>query len=174
MPEKIENIISEQRFMIEKKSPHQAATTVSFLQPGLGRRIDIACKKIGGRSEAAAAAGVSEVMLRTYIREDSSPRFDAMVNLAGAAGVDLVWLATGEGSDDQESVTAAEAKSAEEDSAGMIKLSVQALEEWLLEENLELDPERKAEVVVVLYRYLRSRNTVNPQEIASLLQALAA
>ncbi|NHR06490.1 helix-turn-helix transcriptional regulator [Chromobacterium haemolyticum] len=164
--------------MIEEKHLDTAEPAVSFLQPGLGGRIDAACKKIGTRSKAAAAVGVSEVMLRTYIRGDSSPRFDAMVNLAIAAEVDLMWLATGRENiaqgDKPAPGPAEEVKQDDEEIVRTIKLSVRALEEWLVEEHLELEAAKKAEVIGILYRYLRTRNTVNQQEITALLSALAA
>lgn len=142
---------------------------------GIGDRIGIVADLYGTKGEAASTAGVSPISLRRYIAEEQAPPFEVLANLAMAKGVSLEWLATGEGElYARQRVVHGEVKASEDDAVEMVKLSVQALEEWLLEENLELDPERKAEVVVVLYRYLRSRNTVNPQEIASLLQALAA
>lgn len=84
--------------MINENQSKATPSTVSFLRPGMETRIDALCKVIGDRSQAAAAAGISEVMLRSYIRGDSKPRFDVMVNLAGAAKASLPWLATGEGS----------------------------------------------------------------------------
>ena len=83
--------------MIDPKDEDVISPPVSFLQPGIESRIDAACRLIGGRPAAAAAAGVSEPMLRRYIRGDSKPTFEVVANLAGAAGVDLSWIATGRG-----------------------------------------------------------------------------
>lgn len=91
------NALGIQNIMSEPKEQDVIAPAVSFLQPGIETRIDMVCRLIGGRPAAAAAAGVSEPMLRRYIRGDSKPTFEVVVNLAGAAGVELSWVATGTG-----------------------------------------------------------------------------
>ncbi|KAG0165745.1 hypothetical protein DFQ28_010009 [Apophysomyces sp. BC1034] len=74
---------------------------------GIESRIDEVCRRIGGRSAAASVAGVSDDMLRRYVRGDSKPTFEVIAKLARAAGVSLDWIASGE------DVTAASAKSGE-------------------------------------------------------------
>ena len=82
--------------MIESKEQKVSTAPVSYLRPGIETRIDYVAKMIGGRPAAALAAGVSEPMLRRYIRGDSKPPFEVIANLAGAAGVSLDWLASGD------------------------------------------------------------------------------
>ncbi len=55
----------------------------------------MAADAIGSRKEAARLAGVSDDMLYRYMREETPPRFEAIVRLAHAAGVSLDWMATG-------------------------------------------------------------------------------
>lgn len=70
---------------------------VSIPADGIESRIDEVCRRIGGRSAAASVAGVSDDMLRRYIRGDSKPTFEVIANLARAAGVSLDWVASGDG-----------------------------------------------------------------------------
>lgn len=62
---------------------------------GIGNRIKAAADAIGSRKEAARLAGVSDDMLYRYMREETPPRFEAIVRLAQAAGMSLDWMATG-------------------------------------------------------------------------------
>lgn len=64
---------------------------------GIGNRIKAAADAIGSRKEAARLAGVSDDMLYRYMREETPPRFEAIVRLAHAAGMSLDWMATGDG-----------------------------------------------------------------------------
>ena len=87
--------------MIENKTESEQAkenrNSVPILAPGIGTRISEAARKIGTRTSAAKAAGVSTDTLQRYISEDvKSPSFEPLVGLARAAGVSLEWLATGE------------------------------------------------------------------------------
>lgn len=63
---------------------------------GIGNRIKAAADAIGSRKEAARLAGVSDDMLYRYMREETPPRFEAIVRLAQAAGMSLDWMATGQ------------------------------------------------------------------------------
>ncbi len=62
---------------------------------GIGGRIKAAADAIGSRKRAARLAGVSDDMLYRYMREETPPRFEAVVGLAHAAGFSLEWMATG-------------------------------------------------------------------------------
>lgn len=75
---------------------NQENVRVSVPADGIESRIDEACRRIGGRAAAAAVAGVSDDMLRRYVRGDSKPTFDVIAKLAHAAGVSLDWIARGE------------------------------------------------------------------------------
>lgn len=81
--------------MIESEQSEYGDASFPIPDAGIGKRIDEACRAIGGREDAAKAAGVSAGMLRRYIRGESTPPFDAIVKLARAAGVSLDWMADG-------------------------------------------------------------------------------
>lgn len=67
----------------------------SGVAQGVGGRIKAAADAIGSRKRAARLAGVSDDMLYRYMREETPPRFEAVVSLAHAAGFSLDWMATG-------------------------------------------------------------------------------
>ncbi|MDS0794664.1 helix-turn-helix transcriptional regulator [Burkholderia pseudomultivorans] len=82
--------------MKDSKAEEQSDVSLSFLAPGIESRIDELCRRIGGREQAAMAAGVSAVMLRRYIKGESKPPFEVIANLAGRANVSLDWVAFGD------------------------------------------------------------------------------
>lgn len=72
---------------------------------GLEQRVDEMCRQIGDRASAARVAGVSEDMLRRYIRGESKPSFEVIAKLAIAAGVDMNWVVSGQQTTSSTSVT---------------------------------------------------------------------
>ena len=96
-----ENKVASRKYSRYTVSDHSRYRNLTHMSEplsikGLEQRIDEACRLIGDRAAAATAAGVSEDMLRRYIRGDSKPGFEVVVNLARAACLDLNWLAYGE------------------------------------------------------------------------------
>lgn len=60
-------------------------------------RMDMLVQMCGSASELARLAGVSESAIRKWKAGDSEPTVDRLVRLARATGVDVGWLATGQG-----------------------------------------------------------------------------
>lgn len=89
----MEIIFAKQRLMKESKVDDRSDVSLSLLAPGIEARIDDLCRRIGGREQAAVAAGVSAVMLRRYIKGESKPPFEVIANLAVHAKVSLDWVA---------------------------------------------------------------------------------
>lgn len=73
-------------------------------------RLAIAVEMSGGVGNLARAAKISSRMLGKYLAGDSDPSRSRLISIATAAGVQLQWLATGEGpmrpSDDDQAVPA--------------------------------------------------------------------
>jgi hypothetical protein len=65
---------------------------------GLGARIQMMVDALGSQVAAAEAAGVGPRQMRKYVLGEHVPGFDVVAKLARAAGFDLNWAATGEGS----------------------------------------------------------------------------
>jgi phage repressor protein C with HTH and peptisase S24 domain len=63
----------------------------------LETRIKAVADLYDSRKSAANAAGVSTDMLARYMRGDSQPGFGVITNLCTGAGVNIGWVATGEG-----------------------------------------------------------------------------
>ena len=124
--------------------------SVPILTPGIGTRISAAAEQIGTRKSAAGAAGVSSDSLQRYIREEVEPTFSAVAGLAHAAGVNLEWLATGEGP-----MLRGEAEHVAPLDQGVMRDVIQVVEEFLQERGLRLEPEKKAELLVLLYEDVR-------------------
>jgi len=63
----------------------------------LSARMDAASNRAGGPAKLAERAGLSPSVIRKYQRGESDPSRERLVAIAEAAGVNLLWLATGEG-----------------------------------------------------------------------------
>lgn len=124
--------------------------SVPILAPGIGTRISAAAEQIGKRKAAAGAAGVSSDSLQRYIREEVEPTFSAVAGLAHAANVNLEWLATGEGP-----MKKGEGVAVAPLDRGVLQDVIVVVEEFLQERGLCLEPEKKAELLVLLYEDVR-------------------
>ena len=63
----------------------------------LGKRISVVANLFRTRQEAAEAADISTNQLARYIKGANSAAFPVLARLAVAKGIDLNWLATGDG-----------------------------------------------------------------------------
>ncbi len=68
-----------------------------FRDSGLNSRIKDAINLFSSKKQASEVAGVTVEQLNRYCKGESTPSFTALSRLAGAVGVSLEWLATGEG-----------------------------------------------------------------------------
>jgi transcriptional regulator with XRE-family HTH domain len=121
-----------------------------ILAPGIGPRIKAVADILGTRAYAAKAAGVSDDMLYRYIREENPPSFAAMAGLAKAAGVRLDWLAFSE-----EPMRRDQAVRVAHLDHSVARDVIVVVEEFLRERGLVLDPEKKAELFILLYEDIR-------------------
>ncbi len=126
---------------------------VPILAPGIGTRIRAIADLIGDRKEAADAADVSVASLQRYIAEDAEPTFSAISGLAKASGARLEWLAFEEGPM-LKADAAAGAKPKPIDVAALGDVVV-TVEEFLHEQNLWLEPAKKAELYMLIYEDIR-------------------
>ncbi len=65
---------------------------------GLPERIRTAAERLGSNRRLAELAGMPETTLYRYMSGEHVPNAEALVRVANAAGVNLQWLATGNGS----------------------------------------------------------------------------
>jgi transcriptional regulator with XRE-family HTH domain len=114
------------------------------------------------RKAAAAIAGVDAEQLGRYVKARNKPSFDAIQRLASASGVSLEWLATGRGAmllEDRENrqQDAAPSSTTALDEAVLASV-VEALELFLARRRLSIEPARKADLVIGLYRIMSRRS----------------
>lgn len=136
-----------------KSEPHgENRNAVPILTPGIGTRISAASERIGTRKKAAAAARVSTDSLQRYIREDVEPTFSAIAGLARASGVNFEWLAFAEGpmlKGDSVQIAPLDHE--------LMRIVIEELEKSLIDVNGYLEPEKKAELIVLLYEEAREQ-----------------
>lgn len=65
--------------------------------PGFMARMNVLLERVGGPANLARKSGLSTRVIAKYRDGDSDPNRARLVSLAVAAGVSLVWLATGAG-----------------------------------------------------------------------------
>lgn len=124
-------------------------------------RINMLIEASKSVASLAKAAGVSEGALRNWAFRGAEPSRANLIALARAAGVNVLWLATGEGpmrpGDTQAPAQVEEkGKSAEEkrDSPADVELLtdiIRAVEELLAEAKRTITPDKKAQVIALLY-----------------------
>lgn len=117
------------------------------------------CAELSGSGDALAQkAAIPRRTLETYLTGDAEPKTLRLVAIAHAADVDLKWLATGEGEMRQmglsEPASPAYQPVAPLDQA-VLRDVIQVVEEFLQERGLRLEPEKKAELLVLIYEDIR-------------------
>ncbi|HHG5290407.1 TPA: helix-turn-helix domain-containing protein, partial [Pseudomonas aeruginosa] len=85
---------------------------------GLAARIRTCAALVGSGDELARLTAIPRRTLEYYLTGDSEPKLARCVDIAKAAGVDIGWLATGEG----EMHSAAPDEAAEDDTYAYVPL----------------------------------------------------
>lgn len=83
--------------MDKKKNKRAGESAVPGYDEGFKNRINSVLTEIGTLKDAGEIAGVSDEQIANWRDGKSKPSFFGMSALAGAAGVSVQWLATGEG-----------------------------------------------------------------------------
>lgn len=123
---------------------------------------------VGSRKEAAKAAGVSVASLQRYIAEEVEPTFMAVAALADKTNVRLEWIATGEGE-----MRPQHARGAPLNRDILIDV-IHVIEEQLQSGNLYLEPEKKAELIVLVYEEIRDEEGgIDSSRIAKIIHLAA-
>jgi len=143
----------------DRKPPAKAETAVSALPGELETRISKVVDLFDSKLAAANAAGLSADQFARQLKGLNKPFFENVRRLCLAAGVSLDWLATGQGpmmSRDRvpDSMPAAPIEPLD---LALLNNLVTGLERFLLAEELELDPDDKGRLVVLLYQLLAGR-----------------
>lgn len=113
------------------------------------------------------ATGIPYPSLREYISGKKKPGLDALASILAASGVSADWLLTGEGRKLREQSGAAEPDSE------MLCKTIEILELMLKSMRRELSPEKKARIIVMLYRPLAAQQHVDPAMIREMIELAA-
>lgn len=128
----------------------------SAAREGLPARLREMAEGSGGVSKLAREAGMSEAVLRKWIRGDESePRYSDLMALVGASGYSLWWLMTGQGPRRGEAPPPAGQEGATAYGAALnpelLQLVVETIESVLTEQGVTLSPPKKAGLVRAIY-----------------------
>lgn len=129
----------------------------SDFEQEVGTRLREVEKLFRNREEAARAAGVAKSTFQRWVEGKADPSFHGLARLAAKTGVSLDWLATGwepdpeTGSPVPADCGAGRVESVDEALLGNV---VEGLERFLDDEDLRLRPDRRARLIVLLYRHM--------------------
>lgn len=131
-------------------------------------------KSFEGRSIRGFAreCGLSEGVLRSYLRGDTFPTLDRLWAISAAAGVSVTWLATGESPGSQGGAsliqeTPCEYRSLNEQLIGDV---IEEVEVCLREGGLDLPPKKKRELVLTAYGLFASGGKVERETVVRLIR----
>lgn len=113
------------------------------------------------------ATGIPYPSLREYISGKKKPGMDALAAISSASGVSTDWLLTGEGSKFR-----GQAISSDPDSETLCK-TIEGLELLLKSMRRELPAEKKARIIVMLYRSFVAQHQVDPAMIREMIELAA-
>lgn len=108
-------------------------------------RMADAVRRVGGVSAMAERTGLSRGVIHKYLNGESEPSRDRLVAIAKAADVNVGWLAAG--CVEVSSSTAAAAPLNKE----VLRSVIAFVEAWLKQNRRQMDPEKKAEIVMEFY-----------------------
>lgn len=137
---------------------------------GIGARISNIAKKLGGKRALSRATGIHETQIYRYIRETCLPGAIHLTLIARAGDVQADWLLTGnEGTRETQAVY--------DDRAGVNRQHLWtilcAVEEALAETRRNLEPEKKAELISLLYSlYTESGSAPDKSNVIKLLRSV--
>lgn len=96
----------------------------------------------------AKRAGVSEGVVRKYVKGDAEPTVSRLIAMANAAGVSVNWLATGEGF---KNINDTKKVFKSDIDIHALSRSIELLDEALLTTNKPMNSMKKAELISALY-----------------------
>nr|WP_169050414.1 helix-turn-helix transcriptional regulator [Brenneria salicis]NMN90561.1 helix-turn-helix protein [Brenneria salicis ATCC 15712 = DSM 30166]RBP64893.1 helix-turn-helix protein [Brenneria salicis ATCC 15712 = DSM 30166]RLM31606.1 hypothetical protein BHG07_04945 [Brenneria salicis ATCC 15712 = DSM 30166] len=99
----------------------------------------------------AKRSGVSEGVVRKYVKGETEPTVGRLVAMARAAGVSINWLATGEDSESKDDLTGIVKKTDTPIDIESLRRSIELLDEALIATGRIMDSSKKAELISAIY-----------------------
>lgn len=131
----------------------------------LGNRLGALLALFPSRAAAAKVAEKSVDQLKLYEKGATGVPFEVIARLALDQGVSLDWLASGQGEMKSSDRTASSGGY----NAQLMQDCVQAVEELLDEHGLELAPDKKGRLVVVLYEFSIASGQVDRKSARAMI-----
>lgn len=113
----------------------------------LGKRINICAKHVGGKRSLSNKTDISETQLFRYIKGEQEPSITKCLAISKQCNIDLNWLITGEG----QSEPSDQNNSCNSIDEEVLQGVIEAIEGHLDNNNLELDADKKAQLITIIY-----------------------
>ncbi|EID4586480.1 helix-turn-helix transcriptional regulator [Salmonella enterica] len=117
--------------------------------------------------EFSEATNIPYPSLREYLSGKKRPGFDALASIVAATGVSADWLLTGEGSHFR-----ADAPSTEPDDKLLTQI-IEGVELLLVKMRKTIPAEKKARIIVMLYRSFSAQHQIDPTTIRQMIELVA-
>lgn len=118
----------------------------------LAKRIRHCADLVGSGDALAQKAAIPRRTLETYLSGEAEPKASRLVSIARAAGINLEWLATGDGP-----MRVGEGAVVAPLDRELLCLVIEEIEQLLNDVNGELEPEKKAELIALIYEEVREQ-----------------
>lgn len=143
----------------------------SEIENTLAERIKKCAHMAGSGDSLAQKSAIPRRTLETYLSGDAEPKTTRMVAIARAANVSVEWLATGEGP--MRKADASPAVAPPPVNMHVLTEVISGIEQYLDDEDLEMKPDKKAELVVVLYEHFIDKGHAEKGAMDRLLKLVA-
>lgn len=132
----------------------------------LADRIRFCAERIGGGNSLAQKTAIPRRTLETYLAAQSEPQVSRLVQIAHATGVNVAWLASGEGprTDD-------ETMKNQIGDRDRLRVALEAVEEGLAAAQRVMSPEKKAELILAAYDLLKDAKEDTKAQIIRFVRA---
>ncbi len=137
---------------------------------GIGERINEISRRVGGKKRLAEMAGLSESQLHRITSGESQAKIENIAAMAINCGVSIDWLATGREFDGLSGQRGSEGAAKFHSFHALLKDVLIAVEKFLGEHTLPMEPEKKAEMILLLYDYSQAKGKVDDAAVARLMR----
>ncbi|PCI85448.1 MAG: hypothetical protein COB24_12985 [Hyphomicrobiales bacterium] len=130
----------------------------------LRKRLKTAIKTAGGNKKVSELSNVPLGTLNNYIRGVSEPTLTKIIDIANTCNVSIDWLAYGDRANNNHHVTSPLNQEA-------LRLSLENIEDAVNNNNRQMPPKDKAELLVVVYNiFNKSEKEIDNSELKQLLK----
>lgn len=129
----------------------------------ISKRIDEVIKKAGGQTAISEKTGIPLKSISNYCLGISPPKLEPLIQIAKATKVSLDWLATG--------TESPEKTSGKPDKKELLH-AIETVEETLSSAKKNIEPLKKAELILAIYDLFTSESKPSPAQIVGILSKI--